>query len=52
MGEGKRSEIETVCAYMCVCVDKMGKAGKPGDLLSGSHGITDMGEECGRKISC
>lgn len=29
-GQGERSEIEIVCA----CVDKMGKAGKPGDLLS------------------
>lgn len=51
-GQGERSEIEIVCACISVCVDKMGKAGKPGDLLSGSRELTDMRGDCGHKISC
>lgn len=43
-----------MCAYgcVCVCVAEMGKAGEPGDLLSGSCGMTDTGGNCGHKISC
>lgn len=51
-GQGERSEIEIVCAYICVCVDKMGRAGKTGDLLSGSRAVTGMRGDCGHKISC